>query len=124
MRVMDLIQRKLEDPRLVGVHLTRVDMTGDLSRATLWFRCTPGLATLDEALAGVAAATGLVRREVGRALRIRATPELVFRHDETPDQGARIEALLSRLPGAGLGNIDTSDDPEDADASHDADDAE
>ena len=114
MKVMDLVQRDLRDPRLEGFHVTRVEMTRDLSRATLWFRATPGQASLEEVQSGVTSATGFLRREIARTVRLRAVPELVFRHDDVPDEGDRIEGLLAglRAHGHAASPLPPSDDAE------------
>ena len=101
MKVMDLLVRGVRDPRLAGVHVTRVDMTADLSRANLYFRTLPGGPDPAEAEEACKRAAGFLRKEIGRSLRLRATPELVFQHDDLPEQGDRIEELLRQARGDG-----------------------
>ena len=48
-------------------------------------------------LEGLQAATGFVRTEIGRAVRMRHTPEIVFRLDSSLERGARINQLLAEI---------------------------
>lgn len=91
----DLI-RRLKDPRVsqVGmVSIIRVDTTGDLRYARVW------VSVLDknqekDVLKGLKSAAGFLRRELGRALQLRYTPELQFIADDSISQGAHILEVL------------------------------
>jgi ribosome-binding factor A len=48
-------------------------------------------------LAGLRAAAGVLRREVGQALGLRYAPELRFVYDEGLDASLRIESLLAEI---------------------------
>lgn len=88
--------RTLKDPRVsqVGmVSITRVDTTNDLRYAKVY------VSVLDKArekdvLKGLKSASGFLRREMGRALQLRYTPELQFIGDDSIQHGARILELL------------------------------
>jgi ribosome-binding factor A len=102
-RINEEIQRELaeqirflKDPRVsqVGmVSIIRVDTTGDLRYARVW------VSVLDKAqekdvLKGLKSASGFLRRELGRALQLRYTPELQFIADDSISQGAHILEVL------------------------------
>src|SRR5690242_13995646 len=97
MKLAQLMLRELRDPRLAGIHLTRVEMTADLSLARAFYRATPGGADIEEAGPVLRGAAGFLRRELGKSLRLRATPEIRFAVDTTVDEGDRVEALLGAL---------------------------
>jgi len=88
--------RYLKDPRVsqVGmVSIIRVDTTGDLRYARVW------VSVLDknqekDVLKGLKSASGFLRRELGRALQLRYTPELQFIADDSISQGAHILEVL------------------------------
>ena len=91
--------RQLKDPRVsqVGmVSITRVDTTGDLRYARIY------ISVLDKAqekdvLKGLKSASGFLRRELGRALQLRYTPELQFIGDDSIRQGAHILEMLRQV---------------------------
>ncbi len=101
-RVAELLLRELsamllmdlKDPRLRGVTLTAVTMTDDLRRARIYFSHIEGSARAAAAIAGFKSASGFIRREIGRALGLRYTPDLDFEFDPGPERAARIGELL------------------------------
>jgi ribosome-binding factor A len=97
---MELVMRgRLKDPATKNMIVCAVDVTADLQIAKVYVR------TLEEAsdrrkaslVAGLERASGFLRRELGKRLELRRTPELRFAWDESIDQGARIEALLDEI---------------------------
>ena len=91
--------RRLKDPRVsqVGmVSITRVDTTGDLRYARIY------ISALDksqekEALKGLKSAAGFLRRELGRSLQLRYTPELQFVADDSIQHGAHVLEVLRQV---------------------------
>ena len=87
--------RRLKDPRVSSgmVSIIRVDTTGDLRYARVY------VSALDksrekEVLKGLKSASGFLRRELGRALQLRYTPELQFIADDSIQHGAHIMEVL------------------------------
>ncbi len=100
-RINEEIQRELaslipnvKDPRVSGlISVTAVDTTPDLRYAKIY------ISVLDKSdcaqvLKGLKSASGYLRRELGRALQLRYTPELTFVRDDSIDQGAHILDML------------------------------
>lgn len=103
--LMDLLRRELSDPRLANVTLTAVETTPDLYQARVYVTALGDEAGREAALAGLRAARGLLRGELGRRMHIRRAPELDFVWDETLDHARRIESLLA--------DVRTEDGPQD-----------
>ena len=87
--------RRLKDPRVSSgmVSIIRVDTTGDLRYARVY------VSALDksrekEVLKGLKSASGFLRRELGRALQLRYTPELQFIADDSIQHGAHLLEVL------------------------------
>jgi ribosome-binding factor A len=95
--VTDILARKLRDPRLAGVTVTDVEVTGDLKLATVFVSTLAGGAERAAALAALGRAAARVRRELAPRLGLREVPEVRFRFDESVERGARVEDLLRRL---------------------------
>jgi ribosome-binding factor A len=91
---------RLSDPRLELVTITGVDVVRDLSRAKVFYSTLGAQTTAnsdsvaDDAANGLRAAASHLRNAVGRQLRIRQVPELVFEVDHGIVAGQRIEELL------------------------------
>ena len=97
-RINEEIQRELipnvKDPRVTGmISVTAVETTPDLRYAKVY------ISVLDkgdcaQVLKGLRSASGYLRRELGRALQLRYTPELSFVQDDSIVKGAHILELL------------------------------
>jgi ribosome-binding factor A len=89
-----LLIRELKDPRLRGITLTRVEMDDDLRHGRVYFSHLEGKPRAAGALAGFKSASGFIKREIGKALNLRRTPELEFEFDPGIEHAVRIGALL------------------------------
>lgn len=91
--------RQVKDPRVSGqgmITITRVDTTGDLRYAKVWLSVY-GLRDEKEFKKGLKSASGWLRRELGSALKLVYTPELVFEVDHSIEYGAKISGILDNL---------------------------
>ncbi len=100
-RINEELQRELaalipsvKDPRVTGmISVTAVDATPDLRYAKVYVSMLDK-SSAAEVVKGLKSASGWLRREVGRKLSLRYTPELIFQEDDSIDQGAHILELL------------------------------
>jgi ribosome-binding factor A len=100
-RINEEIQRELaalipavKDPRVTGlISVTAVDTTPDLKYSKVYISVLDK-GDCDQVLKGLKSAAGYLRRELGRALQLRSTPELTFVRDDSIDKGAHILDLL------------------------------
>src|SRR4051812_38962007 len=97
--------RGLSDPRLVGVLVSRVELTDDLQTARVYVRreLGPDEAAVKAALKALGSAAGKLRHAVAQAMGLRYTPSLRFFYDEEPDAVNRIEELLREVKRDGGG---------------------
>jgi ribosome-binding factor A len=89
------IDKGLRDPRLGFVTITDVRMTGDLQHASIFFTVYGSEQEREDSAAALKAATGLLRTEVGRNIRVRLTPTLEFIPDAIPENAEHVAALLA-----------------------------
>lgn len=90
----EVLLRDVKDPRVTGVSVTAVDVSRDLSHATVWFSLLDPAADPAPVGQALGRASGLIRGKLGRAMHIRQVPALHFRHDESLERGARISELI------------------------------
>ncbi len=90
----ELIRLEVKDPRIGMISLTDVEVTPDYAHAKVYFTSMTGEEGLDEILAGLRRASGFLRRELGRRVRIHTTPELHFHYDKSLEQGSRLSRLI------------------------------
>ena len=97
-RELTAILRTVKDPRVTGlISIVRVDVTRDLSYATIYVSSMDGLDAAKEAVKGLKSAAGYMRRELGYALSLRHTPELRFVADDSIAYSANIAATINRI---------------------------
>jgi ribosome-binding factor A len=98
--VARMIAGELKDPRIGFITVTRVEVTPDLRLARIHVGVLGAEADRKKSLEGLERSSGFLRREVGRRLRLKHSPELQFRYDAGLDATERVAQLLdeSREP--------------------------
>ena len=96
--VLSKLLSQVKDPRVQQgmISVTRVETTGDLRYAKVWLSVL-GLENEKEFKKGLKSAAGWLRRELGRSLELRYTPELVFELDHSIEYGAHINEVINSL---------------------------
>jgi len=92
-----MLQTEIKDPRIGFVTITGVEVTNDLSIAKVYLSVMGDEQEKEETLQALAKATGFIRSELGRRIRLRKTPELIFQIDRSIEYGSRIEELIAKL---------------------------
>lgn len=95
----DLLLRRVKDPRVEGVTITGVKVSGDLQHARVFYcvMSSPSSSGREDVATGLAKATGFLRRELAGRLHMRFVPQLEFHYDASFDYGEKIERLLKEL---------------------------
>jgi ribosome-binding factor A len=97
--VSQMLLTEIKDDR-VGtgmVSVTDVDVSGDLQHAKIFVSVYGTDQARAETMAGLKSATGFVRSALGRRIRLRRTPEVVFIEDRSLERGTQMLSLLNRL---------------------------
>lgn len=89
-----LVQFEVKDPRLGMVTITGVEVAKDFSYADVWYTVLKG--ERDKSQRALESASGFLRTQVGRAIKLRITPQLRFRYDEAPERGVTMSALIDQ----------------------------
>jgi len=93
-----LLQLQTKDPRIGFVTVSRVDVSGDMSVATVRYSVMGNEKEARDSEIGLHQAAGWLRRELSGILRMRHVPELRFAMDKNLDNSLRIQELLNQLP--------------------------
>lgn len=92
-----IIQYEFKDPRVGFVTITGVDVTGDLSQATVYLSVFGDEQQKTDTLKALTSGTGFMRTELGKRIRLRVAPKLLFKLDSSVEYGNKIEKLISQL---------------------------
>ena len=92
-----ILQNRVKDPGMRVVTVTEVTITPDLKTARVHYSVLGGdeerLAVRD----ALRRSKGFIRKELGRSLQLRYSPELAFLYDNTYEKGAKIDRLLREV---------------------------
>lgn len=98
--VNNILLLEIKDPRIDGVTITDVNLTGDLQQATIYYSTLSNKAgERQKTQRGLDAITGKVRSDLGKKLTLYKTPEIKFERDRSIDYGSHIDSLLNQIKG-------------------------
>ncbi|GAX90569.1 30S ribosome-binding factor RbfA [Effusibacillus lacus] len=92
--ISNIIQNELKDPRIGFLTVTDVEVSGDLQIAKVYVSVLGSQDQKAESLNALRKATGFIRSEVGRRIRLRLTPELIFELDTSLEYSSKIQQVL------------------------------
>ena len=93
----EMLLGEMKDPRLAGVVISAVELSGDMKSARAYFSVIGDEERERQAADGLAQAAAFMRRQVGRRLRIPNSPELEFLRDRGFERADRMQRLLDDL---------------------------
>ena len=106
----ELIRSELKDPRVGMISITDVQVTPDYAHAKIFFSSMTGSEHVDGIMIGLQKASGFLRRELGKRIRIHTTPQLHFVFDQSLERGADLSKLIQQAVA-----ISGADDPASSD---------
>ena len=95
--IADIIFNHLKDPRLGFITIVAVDVTRDYRYAKVYVSILEDEAKTKDTLVALNSAKGFIRKEVGKKIRLRYTPELIFELDDSIKHGAKISKILYEI---------------------------
>ena len=96
--ISQLLQRQVKDPRLGNfVTVTEVSTSADLKRAKVFISRVGNEEEKQKTLIALASASGFLRRELARHLKLRYIPELNFQWDDSLEQGDHLMQLIDGI---------------------------
>ncbi|MDY7094313.1 MAG: 30S ribosome-binding factor RbfA [Acidobacteriota bacterium] len=93
----DLLLHRVKDPRVKLVSISTVEVNADLSRAVIGVSALGEEDQRQQAVDALIHASGYLRTQLSKRLRLRTTPELVFRLDRGAEHSQRISEILENL---------------------------
>lgn len=104
--VAELLMDGVKDPRIGFVSVMGVKMSPDLAYADVFVSLFGSEQEKKSSLAGLRRSAGWVRREIGKQLRMRVTPEIRFSEDTTLDNAYRLEERFKEIHAEEEGHVD------------------
>lgn len=91
-----LLRDEVKDPRIGMVTISDVEVSRDFAHARVYFTIYGGQEVVSACQKGLDSASGFLRGELGRRMKIRTVPQLRFMYDDTQQQGDKIAELIAR----------------------------
>ena len=95
--ISNILQFELQDPRLEFVSITHVATSRNLQHAKVYFSVLGDEKKARIAQEGLNSATGFIRRIIGKRIRLRYTPEIVFVLDKSIEYSIDIDEKIERI---------------------------
>lgn len=95
--ISQMIREDLKDPRLGFITVTDVEVADDLGHAKVFVSVLGDAQQSKDSLDALNRAAGFVRSEIGKRIRLRHVPEIVFKYDTSLEKGAHIAKLLRKV---------------------------
>ena len=92
-----IIHGELNDPRIGFVTITKVDLSRDCRFAKVYFSLLGSKKQLRDTQVGLARSKGFIRKLLAQRVKLRYTPEIVFKLDEGIEYSIHISQVLEKL---------------------------
>jgi ribosome-binding factor A len=105
--IADIIRKEVKDPRISDLmSVTDVNVTEDLKFAKVYISV---YGDSEPTLEALQSAKGFIRREVGRNIKMRITPELIFVKDDSIEKGIYMSSLIDKVINKEAGKRDDNE---------------
>ncbi len=99
--ISDILRSEIKDPRIGFVTITAVDVSPDLRHAKIYASVLGGGDQRKATAEALNRATGYIRSEIGRRIRLKHTPEISFQLDDSIERGTRVIRLMEEVKSGG-----------------------
>lgn len=108
--ISDIIYKKVNDPRIKFVTITRVKLSSNLAHAKIYITIYNDKENVRKCLKGLKNATSFIRHEIGKDLELRRTPEIVFLTDKDMLYQYRILGITKKIKENSINNNEIIED--------------
>lgn len=96
--VSNIIRDELRDPRVSPMtSIVEVDLTRDLRYVNIYVSILGGDEEKEETMEGLTRASGFIRREIGKRIKARYTPEVIFKLDNSIERGIHMYNIITKV---------------------------
>lgn len=95
----EIIRTEIKDPRIGFVTITEVKVSADLMKAKVYVSVIGDEQEVSDTLEGLDSAHGYMRSLIGRKLRLKYLPEIVFIHEKVAEEALRLDEIMKQQSG-------------------------
>ncbi len=97
--ISEMLVRSIKDPRIGLVTITQVRVSDDCRLAKVYFSVAGSAEDRERSTEGLKSATSFVRKELGRRMRLRYTPDISFHFDPSIEYSIYIGEVIDHIQG-------------------------
>ena len=96
--ISQILQQGIKDPRIEGIiSVTDIDLSVDYRHAKVYISIFGTNIDKETVMEAIQDSVPIIRKEVGRRIRLKHTPELLIRLDESYEKSSRINDLIDKI---------------------------
>ena len=95
--ISEILLKEIKDPRIGFITITRVAVSDDCRLAKVYFSVMGSDDDREKSIQGLNSAKGFVRKELGQRMRLRYTPDILFRFDPSVEYAVHLEEVIHHL---------------------------
>lgn len=95
--ISQLLLREVKDPHIGFITITDVEVSKDLQVAKVYYTILGDKKQLRESAQALNRVSRFIKRQLGKRLRMRYIPDIIFKYDHSLEYGNRIDDILSHL---------------------------
>jgi ribosome-binding factor A len=95
--ISQMLVKSVKDPRIGFITITRVTVSEDCRFARIYYSVAGTQAERENSIRGLESAKGYVRKELGRRIRLRYTPDIMFQFDPSIEYAIHMEKLIQSI---------------------------
>ncbi len=96
-----LLHGEIKDPRIGFVTITKVRMTRDLKKASVFFSILGGSEERERSLEGLNSAVPYIRRHLAKRLNLKHIPSVIFLFDRSIEYASHIQQVIEDIKKEG-----------------------
>ena len=95
--ISQMLLREVKDPHIGFMTITGVEVSKDLHVANVFYTILGDEKQVSESAQALSRVSHFIKRQLGKRLRMRYIPDIIFRYDHSLEYGAKIDNILGHL---------------------------
>jgi len=92
-----MLLKEVKDPHIGFVTITDVEVSKDLQTAKIYYTILGDKKQLNDSAQALHRVSRFIKKHLGKKLRMRHIPDIIFKYDHSIEYGAKIDYILSHL---------------------------
>ena len=95
--ISQMLLKEVKDPRIGFVTITGVEVSKDLQVAKVFYTILGDPTQVKESDEALSRVSHFIKRQLGKRLRMRYIPDVIFKYDHSTEYGEKIDSILEHI---------------------------